>query len=99
MEIGLQNTIRTVHGTKGADVQNHVAAAGVLPGARALFQERPPVAGQEKDFLGGLNGISGCRQLPIDCRRIIDHDTFEAELGGEYRHVRVFLDIRVYVKF
>jgi hypothetical protein len=47
MKIGLKNAVAAVHDTVSAHVENFIAAAGIMLGARAGFNEGAPVVGKK----------------------------------------------------
>lgn len=57
MKIALEDAVGAIHGAIGADVQNLIAAADILPGAGALLEKSAFVAGQQEGLFGRGPGI------------------------------------------
>jgi hypothetical protein len=57
MKIGLQNAIRTIHGAKGADMQNLIPTTRINARAGTGSDKRAFIAGKKKNCFGFLHGI------------------------------------------
>jgi len=57
MKVRLQDTIGAVHPAEGTDMKDHVSAAGIGAGSRALSDKSPHIARQQQDLFAFFNGI------------------------------------------
>jgi hypothetical protein len=71
MKIALQDTVSAIHGAIGADVQNLIAAAGILPGTRARLDEGTLVGGEHDGLFRPGPGIGGVFNGLVEQGRVV----------------------------
>ena len=101
MKVGLQDAIAAIHGAKGADVENFIAAAGIGAGTGAAFNEHPVVSGKKEDLFallyGVFRGIGNSIEYSLRVFHYLLRDVAETLANG-FRH-RLFVNAVMNIKF
>lgn len=66
MKIRLQNAVGTVHVTESSDMQNLIATAGIITGARAFFDKSTLVSCKKENLLSLPYRIISLGYVTID---------------------------------